>query len=268
MESVSTTKTIGSTETISVFSNADISGTFLKYGGGTAAGTDVEGREVIGNGWYRYYVTRTFTEAETASTQLLIAQSNVGDSVLIYGAQLEQGGYPTSYIPTYGTSQTRSKDVCEQLNMSSLFGNAGSTIYFETIYYPETNNGQGERWVYAKGNSSTDYIRLWQDLTGGAKRIRALVRTNNVQQVNITSQATSLGLSDTEPSVMKFAFAFAENDFRMYVNGNVRTDTSGVVPPLVEMSFNNTFQTLFPLKQSLVFPTALTDSECIALTTL
>ena len=28
----------------------------------------------------------------------------------IYGAQLEQGSYPTSYIPTYGTSQTRSVD--------------------------------------------------------------------------------------------------------------------------------------------------------------
>ncbi len=243
--------------------------------GGNFQGTPNDSTiESVGNDWYRITISHSVTSqarfelwvSDTESTSAY--QGDVTKGVYLYGAQLELGSYPTSYIPTYGTSQTRSRDICEQLNMSSLFGNAGSTIYFETIYYPETNNGQGERWVYAQGNSSTDYIRLWQDLTGGTKRIRALVRTNDVQQVNITSTATALGLSDTEPSVIKFAFAFAENDFRMYVNGNVRTDTSGVVPPLVEMSFNNTFQTLFPLKQALVFPTALTDSECIALTTL
>ena len=54
----------------------------------------------------------------------------------------------------------------------------------------------------------------------------------------------------------------------MYVNGIVRTDNFGTIPTLTEIKFNSAFQTLFPLKQALVFPTALTDSECVTLTTL
>ena len=30
--------------------------------------------------------------------------------LFVYGGQYEEGSYPTSYIPTYGTSQTRSED--------------------------------------------------------------------------------------------------------------------------------------------------------------
>jgi hypothetical protein len=221
--------------------------------------------EDYGNGWYRCSV-----QGNAAASLIEVGIEGIGasDYTYAYGAQLEAGSYPTSYIPTYGSSVTRSLDSCEKTGIGSLFGTTGSTIYFETTYYPETNNGQGERWVYAQGNSSSDYIRLWQDVTGGIKKIRALVGAGGVQQVNITTNATSLGLSNTEPSVIKYAFAFAENDFRMYVNGIVRTDNFGTIPTLTEIKFNSAFQTLFPLKQALVFPTALTDSECIALTTL
>jgi hypothetical protein len=158
LESVTTTKTIGSKETISVFSNADISGTFLKYGGGTAAGTDVEGREVIGNGWFRYYVTRTFTEAETASTQLLIAQSDVGNSVLIYGAQLEAGAYATSYIPTYGTSATRTGESCSKTSATALIGQTEGTLFLEfntdnTDLYKRLSisDGTTTNWIFYRG---------------------------------------------------------------------------------------------------------------------
>jgi hypothetical protein len=249
-----------------VFNLADETSTLTKSGG-TISGYSAD-FENYGNGWYRLHITAT-TNAGTAITAYFETDNETG-SFYLYGAQFEAGSYATSYIPNHGTTGgvTRAADSCEKTGIGSLFGTTGSTIYFETTYYPETNNGQGERWVYAQGNSSSDYIRLWQDVTGGTKRIRALVGTGGVQQVNITTTATSLGLSNTEPSVIKYAFAFAENDFRMYVNGIVRTDNFGTIPTLTEIKFNSAFQTLFPLKQALVFPTALTDSECVTLTTL
>jgi hypothetical protein len=229
-----------------------------------------------GNGWYRCIATIAVSRATNAAPSIALASAdntkvytgNGTSGAYIYGFQVELGAYETSLIPTLGTSVTRVADAAHKTGIGSLFGASAGTIYFETTYYPESNTGSGERWVYAQGATSADYIRLWQDVTGGTKRIRALVGTGGVQQVNISALATALGLSDTEPRTIKFAFAYANNDFRMYVNGNKQEDTAGTAPTITEINFNNTFQTLMPLAQCLVFPTALTNAQLAELTTL
>ena len=59
--------------------------------------------------------------------------STSGD-VYLYGYQVEQDAtYPTSYIPTYGTSQTRADDFFDSsADFTNFFGNDQGTIYIET----------------------------------------------------------------------------------------------------------------------------------------
>ena len=51
------------------------------------------------------------------------------DDVAIWGAQLEQGSYPTSYIPTEGSTVTRLKDECTNGGNADLFKITEGTLF-------------------------------------------------------------------------------------------------------------------------------------------
>ena len=66
--------------------------------------------EDYGNGWWRVAFGDTANASvATPAFKLKSVGSNTG-SFYAFGAQVEAGSYPTSYIPTYGASVTRSTD--------------------------------------------------------------------------------------------------------------------------------------------------------------
>jgi len=75
----------------------------------------------FGNGWYKCSVTGTCPSGASGGSFVDVSlldgsfsTSYTGDGVsgaYIYGAQLEAGAFPTSYIPTDGATATRSADV-------------------------------------------------------------------------------------------------------------------------------------------------------------
>lgn len=109
---------------------------FSDGSGSATTGTPVNfGFEDYGNGWYRFYMVQTANASSTGSFRLLVSNNT---SAFIWGAQLEAGSYPTSYIPTNGAAVTRNADSCELTGVSSLIGQTEGTILFKTDFSDST----------------------------------------------------------------------------------------------------------------------------------
>ena len=183
-----------------------------------------------GNGWYR--CSMTFTSAETlASPHIYIANSNNSDQtpaadgvkgIFAYGAQLEQGAYPTSYIPTSGATATRLADACSKTGISSLIGQTEGTLYLE---FKDKDYSFA---TISRGLSISDGTynnRIYISQLGGG----------NIYVVGATGGTPDLEIQESVPSgrrgTIKAALAYKNNDFALYVNGTLAgTDTSSAVP--------------------------------------
>jgi hypothetical protein len=120
----------------SQFANFDlINGTVTA---GTYVGANVQN---YGNGWYRISITTTGLNTnclpfiwalDTALAGRAADSTSTGTSAyLLWGAQVEDGSYATSYIPTLGAAVTRLADSCSKTGISSLIGQTEGTLFVE-----------------------------------------------------------------------------------------------------------------------------------------
>ena len=119
--------------------------------------------ENYGNGWYRCSVNDTGNALYGYVIAVLDASSDpaatyIGDGtsgVLAWGAQLEVGSYPTSYIPTLGSSVTRLPDFGSNTNtMQTAQTFAGDfTIYCDFVSSQRTAIGDSDSQMILGGGN-------------------------------------------------------------------------------------------------------------------
>jgi hypothetical protein len=110
--------------------------------------------QTLPNGWYRCIITGVSGATATTGIQV-ITSSGAGDNtsgIYLWGAQLEAGAFPTSYIgPTTTAAVTRSADVCSIMGIdtASWYNHLEGTICTAVSYQGGnvTSNGAG----YANG---------------------------------------------------------------------------------------------------------------------
>ena len=82
---------------------------------------------IMPNGWYRFAIS--ITAPVTTAGAVVAIQSGAPGSFIAWGAQLEAGSFPTSYIPTTTSALARSADVCSIANTSSFWNGSEFTLF-------------------------------------------------------------------------------------------------------------------------------------------
>ena len=199
----------------------------------------------IGNGWYRCSISAT---AQATGTEQIfvpfIVQSGSttsysGDGtsgIYIWGAQLEAGAFPTSYIPTTTATVTRSADLASMTgtNFSSWYNSSEGTLYANA---KSTTNSVLPTGIASLNNSSsptTNRVDLRYYQSGNSQTF-----FNGVNGGGSSLPRTS-GFSLTNP---KFAVSYATQNINFCVNSSlISSRTSAFVPsPLINTLRIGTF---------------------------
>ena len=93
----------------------------------------------VGNGWHR--IGGTYTSNQSSNIVYIYPSDgySIAGTMFFWGAQAEQGSYPTSYIKTEGSIVTRLKDECINGGSSDLFDITEGTIFVDA-YIPNNSS--------------------------------------------------------------------------------------------------------------------------------
>ena len=207
--------------------------------------------EDYGNGWYRLIQTQTCIAAGNAG---VVAYGAGNIDVYIWGVQSEDASYSTSYIPTYGVSQTRAVDDCRKTGVSSLIGQTEGTFFWE---------GQNI------GDENSPYIALYTNTTN---RVLLYYTSGGVStQVRVGGVVEFQGDAQAVSGITKMAVAYKNGDYAFYVDGvqaKISTGSfSGFISPQldnIDLGYNN--QDGSKNNQLLVFKTRLSNLDLAILT--
>jgi len=196
---------------------------------GTTSANHVASIQALPSGWYRCAVAFSTTTDLIGTVQFYLVDAdnslNVtnGRTQYWWGAQLEAGGFPTSYIPTTTTAVTRSADVCSIADLTDIsFNTAEGTLFVEGT----TSRGIGASniSILSFNDGTADEVIALRRLTGGTT-YDLLVTDGGVTQVD------TAGFSVANATAFRSAHAYKVNDFAHSIAGAAaQTDNSGTVP--------------------------------------
>jgi hypothetical protein len=218
------------------------------------------------NNWWRvWFVVNTADGYNTGATRAPgVVPRIAGTSAYIWGAQIEAGTFPTSYIPTSGSQVTRSADV------ASMTGTNFSSWY---------NQSEGSFLAYAKSNFN-QHINLTSRIIfdePGTRLSATFYKSGTNLQYQFTGQIADVASFSriTKPGqdLIKLAGSYGSSQVTsLAVNGDsnsVATTTSTVYSVstlLLGYRSPNAFYLNGHISRLTYYPTRLSDTQLQALT--
>ena len=194
--------------------------------------------------------------------------SSLGDGLHIWGGQLEQGSYATSYIPTQGATATRVAEVCIDAGNNQVINSTEGVLFAEIKPITDDYINDAGTVISSQFNLSDGNLNNGVNIRFRKTVLQCLYYNGSAYEAVLTY--TDISVSET----YKVAFLYKQNDFKMYVNGVlIASDTNGSIGSftLDRLTFDNS-NGVNPfygnVKDLRVYNTALTDQELINLTTI
>jgi len=211
--------------------------------------------------WQRFTFTSTSLPTVTQIHGIGPGVMNNSADIQTWGWQIELAAYPTSYIPTTSATVTRNADSFALSNVytNNLISSVGGTWFVDlrnnVAYTGGINQGQllglGNNFVGATANNiflactSGSRVRVWKQIAG-----------------------TMTSLYTTTTDTAKIAIKWNGTTADVFVNGvKVVTSTAFTTTDLESLR-TVTVQHPYNINSMALFPTPLTDTQCINLTSI
>jgi hypothetical protein len=228
----------------------------------------------VGNGWYRCGMTQTATATASGAFTFSLLDGttrtytgNGYDGIYIWGAQLEEGAFPTSYIPTVAATVTRNADAASMTgtNFSSWYRADEGTLYGELVARGSATNDESQISI-SDGTTSNTFGISWVGST--FNRYGAFMVTSGSGQLTGVNQSTGASPRNTN---IKAAFTYKTNDAIAAFSGTLTAaDTVLTLPVVNQLVFaSGAGTTRFlngTIKKIAYYPSRLPDAQLQALT--
>ena len=186
------------------------------------------------DGWFKCSVTTTnskkkiYIKLYNGTTTYYTGDGTSG--VYVYGAQLEQSSFATSYIPTEGSIKTRLADAAFGAGSSDLINSTEGVLYAEIAALADDGTA---RTISINNTVSNRVFLQLRSATG---------QVNSGIVVGGALQGNAMSYSISQTSNIKLAIKYKLNDFALWVNGvEVGTSTGNVFTSgaLNDLSFDS-----------------------------
>lgn len=207
---------------------------------GSTQGAIVATSTHVGNGWYRCSLTFTAVAATGQFFFRIASASNItsytGDGVsglYVWGAQVENGEFPSSYILTAGSAVTRAADSLTMgVSSFSTWLNQNEGTFIVEFSMLNSNITQTRKIMeIGDVNDFSDKLSL------------SYTSLTNINYTNIINSVTLVNINSTISdirNVNRVAFNYKINNFQIASNGVESViDTSGILPEINTFSIGN-----------------------------